>query len=208
MSGEVEVTPEKTGYEFEPSSRIVNKSASNIDFSANMLGELVVVQLELLDIPSTLPFNQDFVADHDLEYWWGINIDVDNNPDTGSYGHDVMIALAHWKEPDSSPTYSSVIEGTQHDTWVYTGDHFTRGHEIDVAINYTSNILTLIGLKSWEELSDLNENSRFNFDTHYCAPDGATGDDTNDAQGSEVIDDPMGDVSYSFVDIIHGSLLI
>lgn len=213
LMGEVEVTPEKTGYAFEPSSRTVTRSASNIDFSANVLGETVVVQLELLDIPTTLTFQQDFMPDYGCEYEWGTTIDIDNDPNTGDdEGCDVMIILISWKQPGSQPYDATIDEGTYHDTYVWDESGsvwmLTHRNEIDVAVDYASNIITMVAPKAWEELENLDENSRFQFHAFCQIPDGIGFDETSFSQGIGVIDDPMGDGSYDFVDIIQCSLSI
>jgi hypothetical protein len=176
-------------------------------------GDTVVVRLELLDIPSTLTFQQDFVPDNSLEYEWCIAIDVDNDPNTGEWvatveGCDVEISLTSWKWPDSEPYDTTIYEGTQHNTWVYDGDSWKWGHEIDVTVDYASNTITMVASKAWEELSNLDENSRFCFRTECCIPETTWADLTSFSQGSAVIDDPMGDVPYDFIDIIQGSLSV
>jgi hypothetical protein len=44
----------------------------------------IVVDIKLLNIPETLTFDQEFTPDNACEHEWGIYIDLDNNPSTGS----------------------------------------------------------------------------------------------------------------------------
>jgi hypothetical protein len=196
----------------------IEKNKTSDQSILSVSGDSIVVCLKLLDIPSTLTFDQDFVPGNYTDYEWAIAIDVDNNPNTGTkegailppvIGYDVKIALTQFKWPGETPHEATIIEDTQHDTWAYneTTELWCREHEIDVTVDYSSNTITMVASKAWEELSNLDENSRFCFSTSYRLPDETYETDTTAAsQGSGVIDDPMGDVPYDFIDIIQGSL--
>jgi len=180
-------------------------------------GETFFVSLKLLSIPSTLAFDRDFVPDNLMEYEWSIYIDSDNNPNTGSSGiHfpfvkgcDVSVSLMNFKFPNSTQHNATIIEGTQHDTWIYEGnDCWHTGHEIDAAVDYPNNTIKMMASKAWEELSNVDENSRFCFVTSCYTPDGVMSDDTSFSSGSNIITDPEGDVSYDFIDIVQGNLLL
>jgi len=187
----------------------------NTQESIGIDNDTICVSLKLLNTPSTLAFDRDFVPDNYLEYEWGIYIDSDSNSSTGGSwypirGCEVSISLTHFKFPNSTQYNDTIINGTQHNTWILNesdGDWYW-GHEIDAMVNYSTNTIKMVASGTWEELSDVNENSRFCFVTRYYTPDGIVEDNTSISYGSNVITDPEGDVPYDFIDIIQGSLNI
>jgi hypothetical protein len=160
-------------------------------------GDNICVSLKLLNIPSTLVFNQDFVPDNSLEYEWGIYIDLDNNPSTGSSypeGCEVSISLVNFKFPGSTQHTDTIIEGTQHNTWIFNGG-WQYGHAIDATVDYSANTIKMIASKAWEELSDFEETDRFCFLTSYQYASGEMCKDiTSFSDGSNIITDLEGDV--------------
>jgi len=174
--------------------------------------DTIVVDIKLLDIPATLTFDQDFTPGNAMEYEWSIYIDSDNNPSTGPSwpinGCEVSISLMNFKFPGSMQHDDTILGGTQHNTWIFDeGGSFNYGHEIDVTVNYSTNTITMIASKEWEELIDVEATDRFYFIASYrYAADGISKDITNHSEGSNVITDPEGDVSYGFIDILQGSL--
>jgi len=176
-------------------------------------GETIFVSLKLLSIPSTLAFDHDFVPDYYLEYEWSIYIDLDNNPNTGSSyrceGCEVSISLMNFKFPNSTQYNATIIEGTQHNTWICDEPYgWYYGHEIDAVVDYPNNTIKMMASREWEELRDINENSRFCFVTGFYTPDGFVSDNTSFSSGSNIITDPEGDVAYDFIDIVQGNLFL
>ena len=175
---------------------------------------IIVINITLSNIPSTLVFDQDFVPDDYCEYEWSIYIDSDNNLSTGSFfpeGCDVSISLMNFKFSDSTQHNDTIIGGTQHNTWVFNENSggWSYGHIINATVDYSTNTITMIASKEWEELQEVDETDRFCFNTYYrYATDEWIKDTTSLSEGSNVITDPEGDVSYSFIDILHGELNI
>jgi hypothetical protein len=172
----------------------------------------IVVDIKLLNIPPTLTFDQDFTPDNICEYEWSIYIDADNNPSTGLSwpidGCEVSISLMNFKSNGSTQHNDTILGGTQHNTWIFgESGCFSYGHEIDATINYSTNTITMIASKEWEELSDVDETDRFYFSASYrCAADKNSRDITSCSEGRNAITDPEGDVPYGFIDILQGSL--
>jgi hypothetical protein len=176
-------------------------------------GEQVVLRMELINIPATLTFQQDFMPDFGCEYEWGATIDVDNNAATGDdEGCEVLIILISNKQPGSEPYDAAIDEGTRHDTYVWDENDLVwmRAHhnEMDVAVDYASNTITMVAPKAWEELAGLNENSRFQFHAFCQIPEGIGFDETSYTQGLGIVDDPIGDGEYDFTDIVQCSLSV
>ena len=164
-----------------------------------------------LDIPATLTFDQYSTPANAMEYEWSIYIDSDNNLSTGSSwpinGCEVSISLINFKSSGSTQHDDTILGGTQHNTWIVDEDgSFNYGHEIDITVNYSTNTITMIASKEWEELIDVEGTDGFYFIASWYAADGISRDITNHSGGSNVITDPEGDVSYGFIDILQGSL--
>ena len=175
----------------------------------------IVVDIKLLNIPATLTFDQEFTPDNAREHEWSIYIDLDNNPSTGSSyrveGCEVAISLMNFKFPGSTQHDDTILGGTQHNTWVFndTNRCWHYGHVIDATVNYSTNTITMIASKEWDELSDVEETDRFYFLASYrCAADEISEDITSCSEGSNATTDSEGDVPYDFIDILQGSLYV
>ena len=57
----------------------------------------------------------------------------------------------------------------------------------------------------WNEINNINDNTKYFSDTYYYTSDGVYQDKTNMGYGGKKITDPKGDVKYSFIDIIGTS---
>jgi len=57
-----------------------------VNFSYHIEGEEIVAEMFLRDLPETMVFNQNQVpkGENNLEYKWGLYIDIDGNKDTGA----------------------------------------------------------------------------------------------------------------------------
>jgi|LGVF01.1.fsa_nt_gb hypothetical protein len=175
--------------------------------------DTIIVDIKLSNIPATLTFNQEFTPDDAREHEWGVYIDMDNNPSTGSSyrveGCEIAISLENFKFPGSTQYDDTILGGTQHNTWIFneTTRHWRYGHEIDATVNYSTNTITMTASKEWEELRDVEVTDGFYFIASYrYAADEISKDITSRSDGSNVITDPEGDVPYGFIDIIQGSL--
>ncbi|GAI22223.1 unnamed protein product, partial [marine sediment metagenome] len=75
------------------------------------------------------------------------------------------------------------------------------------AIDHDTKSIIMIAKQSWEEFADFDINDRFCCKTYYYSPSGSVQDITSDnPPGSNIVSDPEGDVSYSFVDITGGKV--
>lgn len=176
-----------------------------------VMAETINFSIRLATTPSTLIFNQDFVPNGSLEYEWSILIDSDNDSSTGSddwpLGYDVAIAFIHFKVEGILPLEDTIIGGTRKNTWVFNDSWWELRHEITMChINYTTNTIHISGLRSWEELSNIEETDRFVIRTTYYSRDGENIDRTNSSEGKYFLTDIKGDVQQSFIDILAGSI--
>lgn len=168
---------------------------------------IITVRLSLASVTDTLTFNQEHVPNYYLEYDWSIFIDADSNDHTGNiYGFDVSISLSHFKAFGYPPFDGTIIEGTQHNTWAWDSIYGYFGHYIDAYIDTIDNSLVMIGSKSWPELSNVQQLDRFYFRTLYWSLDGSIRDKTDENNGNNYVVDSLGDVPYSFIDIVSGTL--
>ncbi len=138
---------------------------------------------------------------------------ADNNPSTGSSyrveGCEVAISLMNFKFPGSTQHDDTILGGTQHNTWTFndTDSFWHYGHMIDATVNYSTNTITMIASKEWDELSGVDATDGFHFLAHYrYAADEISKDITSRSEGSNAITDPEGNVPYVFIDILQGSL--
>ncbi len=169
-----------------------------------VVGDSVTVILSLLGIAEALTFNQSQVPQNFLEYEWGIYFDADSNAATGdTVGFDVSIALTHFKSDDST-FWTTMLDGTQWNTWIWKGHVGTLAHAIKVNVDYIANTIVMVGSKSWPELANVDESDRFYCRTLYWAPAGIARDYTEKVSGNNFINDPEGDVPYPFMDIVRG----
>jgi len=76
-----------------------------LTFSQN--GTKSIMELKIVDIPKTLTFNQASLKNDDLEYQWGILVDLDGD---GIY--DYAFSLAHWKN-NQATLLGSLDENTE-----------------------------------------------------------------------------------------------
>lgn len=125
-------------------------SVDFIDIIAGRIGVTkdkthVIASIVLRNIPAQLYFNKPDTPAKTLEYEWSLYIDVDGNPQTGDHdGMDLGIGLMHFKLKET-PYYASLIEGTQHNTWIFdsTSGTWDYGEKITVTADFNSNTLTM-----------------------------------------------------------------
>lgn len=196
----------------QDSTFTVNSTGDTIDQShpAQIVysGDDIVVTMSLTGVSDQLTFNQSHVEDNRLEYSWGVRIDTDGNVSTGDgAGYDVEISLTHFKPPGNSPFTGTILDGTQKNTWVLSGSSYLFAHNIEAEIDHDTKSIIMIAKQSWEEFADFDINDRFCCKTYYYSPSGSVQDITSDnPPGSNIVSDPEGDVSYSFVDITGGKV--
>ena len=164
----------------------------------------VFVRIKLLHLPSMLTFNQSHVPTDYAEYWWGILFNTDGDTSTGLQGYDIEIALTRFKQA-GNPFQASVIQGTQHEVieWIGTSGYVMHSNVAAWIDPVDSNMLVMAAPRSWVEISRIDEADSFYIHTFYDAPSPPDGyDETRVAVGTQPINDPSGDTSYDFVDIV------
>jgi hypothetical protein len=84
----------------------------------------LIVAFHLRDIPSELDFNKPGVPNGSIEYSWSVQIDVDNNSQTGNYdGYDYVCLVSHVKEFGDMPVTAPIEEVVE-----YFELHYEQGH--------------------------------------------------------------------------------
>ena len=72
--------------------------AAHIDITAvdtSLSGETLTAVFHLRDVPEALTFDRAGVPDDEIEYSWKVFVDADNDPETGFYGVDYTLSVAH-----------------------------------------------------------------------------------------------------------------
>jgi hypothetical protein len=164
----------------------------------------IIIKLTLNKIPDNFTFNQSFVNNNYIEYWWGVGFDIDGDINTGTNGCEIEIALLHIKKQGDSTFMSNIIDGTDHVLMQYVG--FSRNIlysdvniRIDPADKYT---LIMTVPKSWTEISQITSATRFYAHSYYLSSKGNVADFTSVGKDMVQITDPAGDVAFDFADIV------
>lgn len=164
----------------------------------------ITVIMDIATIPSTLEFNQTHVDGGEIEYEWAVFIDTDNNLETGNRGYDTSISVFHSKSTGSNPYNSSIISSTDYRTWTASfGGGWYYGHDVEATVNVSTNQIILKGNREWRELSNIDLSDPFYCETSYNAPIGSVKDSTVISSIKNAVKDPIGDVSYNFIDIVQ-----
>jgi hypothetical protein len=109
-------------------------------------GEEVVVQIELVELPETLMFNQS--PEGRLEYEWVIYFDSDGNPNTGAavaeeVGADYALGISHWSSGEAIE--GSIMNVCRIDYWKSEGTSMKSQSGTTAETSYETNTLTLMG---------------------------------------------------------------
>ncbi len=185
------------------------QNTPNINFSLHRIdaGDSVVVKIRLANLPDTLMFSQSYVADNNVDYWWGMRFDADGNINTGPNGCEIELALIHYKSPGDPAFQSTVVDGTYHEllAWDATNMGYWRHDDVSVRTDASDkNTLILTAPKWWTELSSISSTTRFYVYTSYLTEQGAYSDVTNVGNAGSVTD-PSSDVPYAFIDVVSAS---
>jgi protocatechuate 3,4-dioxygenase beta subunit len=186
-------------------------TTENINFDLTKINEgdsdSLIITIDLANIPDTLIFSQSYVDDYYWEYMWGVSLNADGIDSTGENGCELEICLYHYKLPGELPFQASIIQGTLKE--VIKWDEccgYTIYTDFPVRIDDTNKNSLIISLPTrWNEINNINDNTKYFSDTHYYTSDGVYQDKTNMGYGGKKITDPKGDVKYSFIDIIGTS---
>ncbi|MDP1677967.1 MAG: carboxypeptidase regulatory-like domain-containing protein [Bacteroidota bacterium] len=168
----------------------------------------IVIKITLPNIPDTLVFSKTGLTDYYVDYWWGIRIDVDNNPNTGQTGAngcEIELVAFHYKVPGEQEYKSNIIDGTFHVLIEWNGgDNGTWRHS-DIPISRDKNDKNTIIIKApkdWSELYPITSSTKY-FVYTYSSVGGIEGSDHTDLSSGFVgMSDPAHDVSPFFIDYI------
>ncbi|MGZ3900306.1 MAG: T9SS type A sorting domain-containing protein [Bacteroidia bacterium] len=162
------------------------------------------VVIKLKSINNVLTFNQPHVTAGALEYSWEVRINSDNNNSTGdNEGYDVSLVLENTKY-GTSPSYTgSIISGTDQHTWIYSGSTKNYGNQLISYFNFSDSTITLVGLKSWPELTNVNTGDQISARTFYNSPAGIQTDNISPfSLSANSGQDIQGDVPSAFIDLL------
>jgi hypothetical protein len=177
----------------------------NINFDLSKISsDSVIIKLKLDKITDTLRFSESYVPDNYSDYWWGVAFDVDGDINTGTYGCEIEIELYHYKSPGDLEFTSNIIDGTYHVLLEWIGNTgYWRHSDVNVRIDPSDkNTLIMSVPKSWTEISQITSNARYYAHTFYYSSSGGGSDYTGVGKDMVTITDPVGDVSYNFIDIV------
>ncbi|MCW3077947.1 MAG: putative beta-agarase [Bacteroidetes bacterium] len=166
--------------------------------------------LKLKSVNDVLTFNQPHVGPNTLEYNWEIKINTDGKLQTGdSNGYDVGLALVNYKFGSSLSYTGTIISGTDQHTWIYSGGNVTYGNQLNAEFNFADTAIIITGLRSWPELSEINNGNIFMAHTLYNSPNGIETDTLSAAViANATVVDQTGDVSTSCVDLKSVNIIV
>jgi len=183
-----------------------DQTIQNINFDLSKpLSDSIIVKLTLANIPDTLRFSKSYISDYSFDYWWGVSFDVDGDINTGSNGCEIEIALTHVKYPGDLEFVSNIIDGTSHTLIEWVGNTgYTLHSDVSVRIDPSDkNTLLLTVPKSWIEIYQMASQTRYCANSSYFYSNSqAYYDYTNVGKDMVPISDPVGDVPFSFIDIV------
>lgn len=135
--------------------------------SVHVDGDFLVADLELVEFPREVPFNQSGVRNNALEYEWSVSIDA-----TGDGFDDVQLALMHFKyDALEQDLKGDPLEFPQHDVWVYEGDQVVGGDAEPEVTRTKSGIRFRVALESYPVLEAVGEDTIVSFSTFRHGPD-------------------------------------
>ena len=109
--------PDQCGSEetIRPGERVIDDiwdvPAPHIDITeveTSLAGQRLTVVFHLRDLPETLTFNRTELEQGTMEYSWGVEIDVDNDPSTGPGGFDMRLSAYHVTDRSRKGTVADV----------------------------------------------------------------------------------------------------
>jgi protocatechuate 3,4-dioxygenase beta subunit len=188
-----------------------DKTTSNINFDLKPIPppstDSIVVKLTLANIPDTLVFSKTGLPDYEVDYWWGIRMDVDNNINTGPFGCEMDLAIYHYKSPGDQEYKSDILGGTYHNLLELIGDNaYVRRYGVTVSRDPSiKNTLVIKAPKSWTELTNVTHSTRYYVHAFTQTIDMYGVDLTAASSAFVQVTDPSGDVTpnyYDYIDVL------
>jgi len=171
------------------------------------LGDLQVV-VECDSIPSELTFAQGNASWDEVEYTWGVFIDVDNNPATGdSAGFEAWIGVRKYGDY-TAPYNASVEQEIRSDAQLLCFEQGDWWRLQKCQLFKSGDTLVFFASSGWHELSGLDGDSRIRIQTGYASPGGWVIDTSPDAQVRDGATDASGDVAFPFIDVVGGQVIL
>ncbi len=188
-----------------------DKTTSNINFDLKPIpppsADSIVIKLTLANIPDTLVFSKTGLPDYEVDYWWGIRMDVDNNINTGPFGCEMDLAIYHYKSPGDQEYKSDILSGTYHNLLELIGDNaYVRRYGVTVSRDPSiKNTLVIKAPKSWTELAEITHSTRYYVHAYTKIIDNYGVDLTAASSAFVQVTDPFGDVApnyYDYIDVL------
>lgn len=119
-----------------------------VKVKSTLSGSVITVVIYLREIPDELTINNRNVEENHLEMAWGIDMDTDNNPNTGDWGiigeykgFDFELSAARWKSGEERKGRLNDLFDTQTSIWRMS-KNIGNGHW---EVNQAENSLSLTG---------------------------------------------------------------
>lgn len=138
-----------------------------------LIGETLVAELVLRDLPETLTFSRPHVKVNRMEYKWDIFVDLDNDPSTGSTivgqeGADINLAAAYFLFEESVPVEDRIENMVQVNLMEtdQNGPGWSFVERAELIVDPEKNTLILKG-----KVPGISEESRIFFQTAESHPE-------------------------------------
>ena len=120
-------------------------------------------------LPKEITINREGIERGFAEYMWSVDIDVDNNLETGASMPDKGFdyALKLFSFVGGRQLTGTIEKLISPDLWKYTGDSSRSVGKAKLSINYEKNTITLSS-----KVPGINKNSILFFSTYYGIPTG------------------------------------
>ena len=133
------------------SDKSVDDDNAHIDITgidSSLSGEKLTVVFHLRDLPENLTFNRTGITKRTMEYWWQVQIDVDNNRNTGfGGGYEYLLSAYHiafglnGKENHLTP----ISYGLRSDVWRVSARRYDTFGESSYIASAEADTITLFG---------------------------------------------------------------
>jgi len=166
----------------DPANDVSLAHIDGTSLSTVLNGQTLQATLQLRDVPSQLTFDRVGVPQYYVEYMWNINVDVDNNTQTGattgsSKGVEYQLSARHWVSTPNSPTTKAIENGVQTNVWEHipgTTGTFRTIANATLTVNAQADTMILSG-----DIPGITSGSRLFFYTYDYNPGGSLETDTS-----------------------------